>query len=168
LGPAAARSPPARSGGLAHVDEAMLFVLFAASHDAAYATGTECVADSGYLLAPVDATSGPPLHHAAVVILLAALRRTHVPASPAARRSGAGADRALTRDGGPGRPTVAAPGCLHLRERGDRVPPCSKGVVRVPAAPARPPWREALRRRGERRPAHHVRGSNVASNGRVS
>jgi hypothetical protein len=47
------------------------------------ATGTECVADSGYLLAPVDATSGPPLHHAAVVILLAALRRTHLPASPA-------------------------------------------------------------------------------------
>ena len=35
----------------------------------AYATGTEFVADGGYLLAPVDATSGPPLHHAAVVIL---------------------------------------------------------------------------------------------------
>ena len=68
---------------MSHVDEAILFVLFAASHDAAYATGTEFVADSGYLLAPVDATSGPPLHHAAVVILLAALRRTHLPASPA-------------------------------------------------------------------------------------
>jgi hypothetical protein len=68
---------------LAHVDEATLFVLFAASHDAAYATATEFVADSGYLLAPVDATPGPPPHHAAVVTLLAALRRTHLPASPA-------------------------------------------------------------------------------------
>jgi hypothetical protein len=68
---------------LAHVDEATRFVLFAASDDAAYATGTEFVADGGYLLAPVDATSGPPPHHAAVVILLAALRRTHLPASPA-------------------------------------------------------------------------------------
>jgi hypothetical protein len=68
---------------LAHVDEARLFVLFAASHDAAYATATEFVADSGYLLAPVDATPGPPPHHAAVVTLLAALRRTHLPASPA-------------------------------------------------------------------------------------
>jgi hypothetical protein len=44
---------------------------------------TEFVADGGYLLAPVDATSGLPLHHAAVVILLATLRRTHLPASPA-------------------------------------------------------------------------------------
>jgi 3alpha(or 20beta)-hydroxysteroid dehydrogenase len=37
---------------LAHVDEAIRFVLFAASDDAAYATGTEFVADGGYLLAP--------------------------------------------------------------------------------------------------------------------
>jgi hypothetical protein len=68
---------------LSHVDEAIRFVLFAAPDDVAYATGTEFVADGGYLLAPVDATSGAPLHHAAVVILLAALRRTHLPASPA-------------------------------------------------------------------------------------
>jgi hypothetical protein len=50
--------------------------------DVAYATGTAFVADGGYLLAPVDATAGPPLHYAAFVILLAALRRTHLPASP--------------------------------------------------------------------------------------
>jgi 3alpha(or 20beta)-hydroxysteroid dehydrogenase len=37
---------------LAHVDEAIRFVLFAAPDDAAYATGTDFVADGGYLLAP--------------------------------------------------------------------------------------------------------------------
>jgi 3alpha(or 20beta)-hydroxysteroid dehydrogenase len=41
---------------LAHVDDVIRFVLFAASDDAAYATGTEFVADGGYLLGPVDAT----------------------------------------------------------------------------------------------------------------
>jgi hypothetical protein len=86
-----ARSPPARSGSLANVDDVTPVVLFAAPPDAAYATGTEFVSDSGYVLAPVDATSGPPLHHAAVVILPG-----RAAPDPPARESGYDPDNAFS------------------------------------------------------------------------